>query len=142
MNIVGKKEGDLNQHWFSLSFIAGRQTRERRPLQYSSLSSCPHLEESRDCSISSCYSWRLEKRDECFLPRGRDCGSGGTRKILFACIDYEGVSLKFPLGDLHTHTVSATVLCRSTLPFGLINFIAILLYSRESHQIQWPGNYP
>ena len=89
---------------FSL-IILGKQTRQREPIASTTASGCPHLSESRDCSINSCYSWRLEQQDECFLPReiGRDCGSG-TRKLLFACVDFDGVSnFRIRLHQLHTY---------------------------------------
>lgn len=72
--------------------IAGKQTR-RRNVESSAdtVTACPHLEESRDCSISSCHSWRLEQKDECFLPKAsQQCGQG-TRKLLFACVDHNGL---------------------------------------------------
>ena len=69
----------------------GRRRRARSLPDVTTPSACPHLEESRDCSIISCYSWQLEQQDECFLPKGRNCGKG-TRKLLFRCVDYQGVS--------------------------------------------------
>ena len=94
----------LPLNFFSLC-ILGKQTRQREPIASTTASGCPHLSESRDCSINSCYSWRLEQQDECFLPReiGRDCGSG-TRKLLFACVDFDGVSnFRIRLHQLHTY---------------------------------------
>ena len=53
---------------------------------------CSHLSESRDCSINSCFSWKVEKKEECFLPsKEQKCGKG-TRKLLYTCVDHNGVS--------------------------------------------------
>ena len=56
---------------------------------------CSHLSESRDCSINSCFSWKVEKKEECFLPsKEQKCGKG-TRKLLYTCVDHNGVSFTF-----------------------------------------------
>ena len=53
---------------------------------------CSHLSESRDCSINSCFSCEVEKKEECFLPsKEQKCGKG-TRKLLYTCVDHNGVS--------------------------------------------------
>ena len=56
---------------------------------------CSHLSESRDCSINSCFSWKVQKKEECFLPsKEQKCGKG-TRKLLYTCVDHNGVSFTF-----------------------------------------------
>ena len=64
--------------------------------QYNSAAAhCSHLSESRDCSINSCFSWKVEKKEECFLPsKEQKCGKG-TRKLLYTCVDHNGVSFAF-----------------------------------------------
>ena len=56
---------------------------------------CSHLSESRDCSINSCFSWKVEKKENCF-PQSKEqkCGKG-TRKLLYTCVDHNGVSYFF-----------------------------------------------
>ena len=62
---------------------------------------CSHLSESRDCSINSCFSWKVEKKEECFLPsKEQKCGKG-TRKLLYTCVDHNGVSFTLYLKTHH-----------------------------------------
>ena len=73
--------------------FSGKQTRHRRVESASiTLSACPHLEESRDCSVGSCFTWKMAQKDPCFLPKSRSCGRG-TRKLFFSCVNHLGVSL-------------------------------------------------
>ena len=75
-------------------FISGKQTRNRKVESSSiTLSACPHLEESRDCFVGSCFSWKLAHKDTCFVTKGRTCGKG-TRKLFFNCVDHLGVGKK------------------------------------------------
>ena len=53
---------------------------------------CSHLAESRDCSVNACFQWKIVKKEDCFLiSKSGSCGQG-TRKLLHACTDHQGVS--------------------------------------------------
>jgi hypothetical protein len=85
------KKCKLKSHLHFL-FLLGKQTRHRKVESSSiTLSACPHLEESRDCHVTSCFSWKLAHKDQCFLNKGRTCGMG-ARKLFFNCVDHQGVS--------------------------------------------------
>ena len=76
---------------------------------------CSHLSESRDCSINSCFSWKVEKKEECFLPsKEQKCGKG-TRKLLYVCVDHNGVS--FTLYMYMYHKLNYLKIKRTLLPF-------------------------
>ena len=83
----GHSQPDFGTHFSSIQYFA----------KYNSASvavaaHCSHLSESRDCSINSCFSWKVEKKEECFLPsKEQKCGKG-TRKLLYTCVDHNGVS--------------------------------------------------
>ena len=86
-----KQEGfvDRSQPGFRhISSYSALQTQHNSAAEYH----CSHLSESRDCSINSCFSWNVEKKEECFLPsKEQKCGKG-TRKLLYTCVDHNGVS--------------------------------------------------
>ncbi|CAB4056643.1 unnamed protein product [Lepeophtheirus salmonis] len=75
--------------------VRGYQTRRRRVVSGpDSLTSCPHLEETRTCSLTSCYKWGIipgkngEVNTKCFTSeRGAVCGHG-KRKYSYRCLDY------------------------------------------------------
>ena len=90
-----KQEDDYNnqQQGFGqhISSYNSLQT-QYNPSFASAAAHCSHLSESRDCSINSCFSWKVEKKEECFLPsKEQKCGKG-TRKLLYTCVDHNGVS--------------------------------------------------
>ena len=89
-----KQEGWNDQPGFGQqhSSYTNLQSQYNNNNHNSAATHCSHLSESRDCSINSCFSWKVEKKEECFLPsKEQKCGKG-TRKLLYTCVDHNGVS--------------------------------------------------
>ena len=122
--------------------------------QYNSASAaaaahCSHLSESRDCSINSCFSWKVEKKEECFLPsKEQKCGKG-TRKLLYTCVDHNGVSftsyicknipqlglLKNKKNVLPFDSMDyARVRCKMTTKRGKHNFLLLIFQTKPLNQ--------
>ena len=53
--------------------------------------SCPALEEVRSCSVSSCYHWVIQPKEECQLPveATQPCGAGFMSQQV-SCLRWDG----------------------------------------------------
>ena len=95
--------------------------------------SCSHLAESRDCTIQACFQWQIQNKEECFpSSKSLTCGQG-TRKLLYACVDHNGVRKKALLALRNVDFVFFhNMACES--PFASIS---IHVYVVNKSQKQW-----
>ena len=120
-NYKREKQGfdDPNQPGISSStnFYSFQQTQYNSGAASLAAAHCSHLSESRDCSINSCFSWKVEKKEECFLPsKEQKCGKG-TRKLLYTCVDHNGVSFTLYIHVQKYHNLNYLKSKKNVLPF-------------------------